>query len=375
MSLLIGIIMLEFIPKFNQNQIAHILTLTLEQGKVLKPHAFLSGAYANSGKLDSFYKEILPHLDGIVLYKSKFATSLSTLQEELQKCSEQSAFWGYLAMVSFRKGEIFFKYDGIAPSVTNFIDKLSSALSKQEIDEEYIISLFMGFMGELIRSKDGLSAMIIHNFLHLVKAWELADENKITDLSSVYSLIADCLLDGLKLSEKLPTSDKEGLTQAQLMKIFVKILMTSWLFNAPYKREFYEDKVYPTPSKMSLMDKFKQLKVSWGENKKGDKKKYATTGMPLDSISSRQQNDSSAELYDANPRKHLPNLVTKKPNKAPISVPKQTFDPRQMGFSYINPTSLPSFNLAKSHSTKENSLQPSQQPLASDDKNKIKLTK
>lgn len=367
MSLLIGIIMLEFFPKFNQNQIAHILTLTLEQGKTLKPHAFLSEAYGNKSMLDSFYKDILPCLDGIVLYKPKFATSLSKLQEELQNSGEQSAFWGYLAMVSFRKGEIFFKHDSIASSLTNFIDKLTSALSKQEIDKEYIIGLFMGFMGELIRSKDGLSAMIIHNFLYLVKTWELTSENKITDLSSVYSLIADCLLDGLQLSEKQTTSDKKDLTQAQLMKTFVEILMTSWLFNASYKREFYEDKVYPTPQKVSLLDKFKQLKISWNESKKGSEKKYAVTGTP-----------QSSELFDANPtslpKRRSPSLVAEKSNKTPVSVPKQTFDPRQRGFSYVNPSSLTSFNLAKGLSTKKNSSPPSQPPLTSDDKIKMKLT-
>lgn len=369
--------MLEFIPKFNQNQISHILTLTLEQVKILKPHAFLSVAYDNRDKLNSFYKEILPHLDGIVLYKSKFATQLSTLQEELEESSELSAFWGHLAMISFSKGEIFFQYDSIASSVTNFIDKLSSALSKQETDEEYILSLFMGFMGELIRSKDGLSAMIIHNFLYLVKTWELTGENKITDLSPISSLITNCLLGGLQLSEKT-VSDKEGFTQAQLMKIFVEILMRSWLINAPYKREFYEDKVYPTPQKISLLDKFKQLKVSWKESKKGGEKKYALTGTPQSFTSLQKQSDTSAELRDANPtflpRGRSPSLVTEKSNKMSVSAPKQTFDPKKMGFSYVNPSSLPAFNLAKGNSTKENSLPPSQQPLTSDDKNKIKLT-
>lgn len=324
--------MLQGLPEsFTQNQTAHILTLAIEQVESLTSLAFLDKVYdSKKAQMQFFTEEIFPHLNRLLLNRKPFAESLSKLLDALNQGKEQNAFWGYLVTASVSKNDILNKDKQAAICLENFVKKLAL-----QTDAEYATAVFMGFMGELIRNRNGLSASIIHNFLYLVKTLELSDARETSDdeKKMIYFLVGNHLAAGLQLREDLVG---KNLSPAALVKTLLPSLMTSTMFNVPYNREFYEQKVYPEVQKMSLLTKFKQMKISRGENKKSSsEKKSATTGQVKSQylISKMPDDLLNANLKPLQGRERSPSVSVK--SEEDPSVPLSQFNPVEQGFSYM----------------------------------------
>lgn len=335
----------------SQNKMAHILTLAMEHMEGLKPSSsFLSGTYDSENENMAFFSEkILPYLDNLILFRAPFLSSLEALEKKLDTHEKQMHFWGGVVVRNFHHADILLPKDEQAQtSLRTFAEKLSQASKEENLLK--MKAIFEGFMGELIKSKNGLSVMIIHNFLYLTKKMGALGENNTNDIGLTF--VSDCLLKGLKLQGKI-TFSKELQFEEKMMQDLITTLMTFPLFDIPYKRETYEGKTYPVPEKQTLLAKFKQLRLSG--KKDLDTKKYATTESPIDSS---RQRSNTASKYD---EPFLSPLLARERSASKVELKSATlkakFDPNQFGgFAYVLP--LPGFELNKTKAKEDDNLNP-----------------
>jgi len=350
---------------------AHILTLAIERvGNLKIPNRFLSGEYNSQNENILFFnKEILPFLTNIILFRAPFAAPLEELEKTLDDADKQSIFWGGLVTRNFQQAEVLLAKDSEAQTcIESFTEKLLQAV-KDEVEPEQINAIFAGFMGELIRCQNGMSATIIHNFLYLAKKMGSQRENDPHSITlNSYIFICNCLLNGLKMKEKLNASQESSI------RSIIFILMDSPLFNLPYKRESYENKEYP--EKPSLLTRLKQLKLS-GKKKDPEAKKYATVESLLGSSSPKQLGNTTCK-DNAFPspslvRERSLSVAVKPKEVSVVTTAKPKFDPNQFGgFSYVMPLSLPAYQ-HQSTKNNENKEADTQEHVVVEKKSKKKL--
>lgn len=247
---------------FTFNQVNNILLLANERKENFKAGDFYSKDFSQEG-LDYFIKYILPHLDHLLLQKNLFQEHLTTLEKflEIEK-GGVAKFWGHLVLLCARHSEIInLKDESEQACWLELTEKLPKALALRDKKPALMKEVFLGFMGDLTKSKCSMVSQVIHNFIMLAKSLEPDERDTMFAQVHFWEHMDAFLSQGLHLKGKIVSvTSRQGEENILLQELIIK-LMRSYAFDVPFDNKYYSKFQFPNTEVLqdSMKDKMKKV--------------------------------------------------------------------------------------------------------------------